>query len=287
MLKSGKHTVTAISRADSKSKLPEGVHVVKVDYSDHKALVDALRGQDALVITMGVSAPSDQEVKLVEAAAAAGVPFILPNEWGLDSANVSLTQDIMFHEQKQAVKRRVEELGKSSWISVVTGFWYEWSLGFKDAYGFDFANRTLTLFDEGETKINTVTWPQVGRIVASLLSLERARLEQFKNKYVYATSFTVSQRDMFDSVMRVTGTTAKDWTVTKQPARERFEEGRKAVSGGDQMGFIKLLYTRPFLGDDGNFGKTKGLQNDMLALPKEDIDDFTKIGIERQKSGGW
>jgi len=52
-------------------------------------------------------------------------------------------------------------LGKSSYIALSTGFWYEWSLAIPAAYGLDFANRSMTFFDEGETKILTSTWPQV------------------------------------------------------------------------------------------------------------------------------
>lgn len=49
LLKTGKHTVTAITRHDSQSTLPEGVDVKKVDYSKHETIVEALKGQDALV----------------------------------------------------------------------------------------------------------------------------------------------------------------------------------------------------------------------------------------------
>lgn len=60
-----------------------------------------------------------------------------------------------------ANREAVTDLGKSSYIAVSTGFWYEWSLANPAAYGIDFANRTATLFDDGETKISTSTWPQV------------------------------------------------------------------------------------------------------------------------------
>jgi hypothetical protein len=62
------------------------------------------------------------------------------------------------------IRKAISDLGKSSYISVVTGFWYEWSLGISSAYGFDFANRKVTFFDDGETKICTSTWPQVSSI---------------------------------------------------------------------------------------------------------------------------
>jgi hypothetical protein len=38
------------------------------------------------------------------------------------------------------------------------------------AFGIDFANRTATFFDEGETKISTSTWPQVCLQTFNLLS---------------------------------------------------------------------------------------------------------------------
>ena len=53
------------------------------------------------------------------------------------------------------------DLGKSSYIAVSTGFWYEWGLAMPAAFGIDFANRAVTFFDEGEAKISTSTLLQV------------------------------------------------------------------------------------------------------------------------------
>lgn len=75
LLATGKHNVTAITRADSKSKLPDGVKVVTVDYEDPKTLVEALKGQDALVITLSVFAHKEQD-KLIQAAGEAGVHWL-------------------------------------------------------------------------------------------------------------------------------------------------------------------------------------------------------------------
>ena len=60
-----------------------------------------------------------------------------------------------------ATRKAIADLGKSSYISVVTGFWYDWMLGIPAGLGIDFINRTATLFDEGETKISVSTRPQV------------------------------------------------------------------------------------------------------------------------------
>ena len=77
LLKTGKHTITAITRVDSQSKLPEGVISKKVDYNKPRTLVEALRGQDALVITISGHGPiQETEEKLVRAAGEAGVPWM-------------------------------------------------------------------------------------------------------------------------------------------------------------------------------------------------------------------
>lgn len=71
--KTGKHTITAVSRVDSQRKFPEGVICKKVDYNKPETLVEALRGQHALVITLSGHAPKETETQLINAAGEAGV----------------------------------------------------------------------------------------------------------------------------------------------------------------------------------------------------------------------
>ncbi|KAK5033159.1 hypothetical protein LTR13_007124 [Exophiala sideris] len=283
LLKTGKHTVTAITRLDSQSPLPDGVTTRKVDYEKPETLVEALRGQDALVITLsGRSQIQQIEEKLVRAAAEAGVPWIHA------SATVFLT-----FVPAVATRNLIEELGKSSYIAVVTGFWYEWSLALPHGFGIDLVNHNATFYDEGETKISTTTWPQIGRAVGALLSLPvkaedtdgEACLEHLRNKVVYINSFTVSQKDMLDSARRVTGTTESDWTITKEPSRERYASGVQEWKDGKYIGLAKILYTRIFYPDGCGDFEHKGTLNSMLALPQEDIDEATNVALERAKIG--
>lgn len=82
LLKTGKHKVTAITREDSKTKLPEGLHgVKKVNYDDKTSLTNALKGQQALILTITATSPQAQ-AKFLEAAKEAGVKLLVPNEWG-------------------------------------------------------------------------------------------------------------------------------------------------------------------------------------------------------------
>ncbi|KAI1139882.1 NAD(P)-binding protein [Hypoxylon sp. FL0543] len=296
LLRLGKHEVTAITRKDSSaaSSIPAGVKIAKVDYDDESTLVDALQGQEVLIITMHTRAPPDTQLKLVRAAAAANVPYVLPNEWGVDMADEGLAKDILLGDVEIPVRKLIEELGKSSWIGVVTGFWYSYSLGFgKETFGMEWKTRTWTWIDDGETKMNTITWPQTGRAVGALLSLPiepekegGPSLSSYKNKFIYVSSFCVSQKDMFASVLRVTGTKESDWKFEQEESTKRFEEGRKKVFGGDMSAFPQLLYNRLWFKDgSANFEARHGLANDILGLPKEDLDEATRLAIDRAEKG--
>jgi len=296
LLDSGRFNITALTRPESTSELPSSIKVAKASNDDHDALVSALRGQDVLLITLSVTAPADTEAKLIRAAAEAGVPWVMPNHWGCDISLEDVVKDVPGFGKVAQAHKDIAAAGVSSFLSLATGFWYEWSLAIPPSFGFDFPSKTATFFDDGETPISTSTWPQVGRAVTALLSLpikpedgntERC-LEHFKNQIVYVNSFTISQRDMFDSVLRVTGDKSEDWTINKEPARERYTSATKALQGGDRMAYVRMMYTRIFFDDGcGNFEARRGVSNEILGLPKEDLDEATARAIERADTDPW
>jgi hypothetical protein len=273
------------------------VKIKKVNYEDQSRLVEALQGQEALIITLNVFTPSDTQTKLIEAAATANVPWILPNEFGRDNVNSEMGKDDLLGAAKAKYREHIEALGKSSWIAITCGFWYEFSLaGGTWRYGFDFKERTVQQFDDGKTKINTSTWPQLGSAVAALVSLKIAPegeddqsvtlMTHFKNKPAYISSFTISQSDMLESVLRVTGTEMKDWKLTRVSAKEYFKEGMEEIKKGSRIGFGKALYSRSFFPESsGNFGAKRGLHNEVLGLPVENLDEFTRIAVQMAEKG--
>lgn len=294
LLKSGRHNITAISRVDSQSKLPNGIKFKHIDYDKHDTIVEAFRGQDVLIITLSIARPKDTAYKLIRAALEAGVPWILPNDWAPDTADEDLVKDVPAFQEAPEIRKIIKEDSCSSYISVLTGFWYEWSLAIPAAFGIDLVKHEATLFDEGETKISISTWPQVGRAVAALLSLpikaERSRkgLEDYRDQIVYVSSFTVSQKQMLESAFRVTGTKASDWNITEECAQKRHEDGKEALYKGDQTGFMRLMHSRVFYDDgNGDFESRRGTLNGVLGLPKEDLDKATEAALERAKTTRW
>ncbi|EPS25345.1 hypothetical protein PDE_00278 [Penicillium oxalicum 114-2] len=288
LLQTGQHTITALTRQGSSNKLPEGIRVAQVDYDDEATLVAALRGQQFLIITLSPTAPQGTHSKLVQAAAKAGIPYIMPNGYGGDLEKVKLGQESMLGPVAKAYRDEIESLGMQ-WITVCCGFWYDYSLaGTELRFGFDFHQKTLTLYDDGNTKNSVSTLAQVGRAVAKLLSLkevpddehdESLTLSRWLKKGLYVTSFTISQREMFESVKRVTKTTDEDWKVTYESTKKRYEDGLALFKTGNRLGFGKLLYARGFFPEDPSSFPDKS-QNQLLGLPDEDLDEATRAAID-------
>ncbi|KAF5568179.1 isoflavone reductase family [Fusarium phyllophilum] len=287
LLQTGKHTITALTRQGSTNNLPNGIIVAPIDYTDESTLIAALKNQQFLVITMAPNAPKDTHSKLVQAAAKAGVPYIMPNGYAGDIEQVKLGEDTLLGPVAKANRDEIERLGMK-WITVCCGFWFDYSLAGGDSrFGFDFDKNTLTFYDDGNVKNSTSTLAQVGRAVAKVLSLKELPDDEnddslavlsFLNRAVYLNSFVVSQRDLFESVKRVTGTSGADWTVTHESSKKRYVEGMAQVKRGDMSGFSKLLYARAFFPEDPSDLSAKA-QNELLDLPEEELDEATKDGI--------
>ncbi len=266
---------------------------VEVSYDDEASLISALKGQQFLAIALGVSAAPDLHAKIVAAAGKAGVPFVMPNVYGYPIAEPKPEDDF----SKGFIQRikDIEDNGFSSAITLACGFWYEWSLATGERwFGFTIAERKVTFFDDGKRTIAVSTWDQCGRALAALLSLPESRpggasssspsLADFKNKTVLINSFRVSQRDMLDSLHRVLGTTDADWEITYEASAKRVQDGTAEMQKGDMRGFAKSLYGAVFVPDNVTSDYV-GTDNEVLKLPKEDLDEATKRTVEMVQNG--
>ncbi|KAK1657874.1 hypothetical protein BDP55DRAFT_595230 [Colletotrichum godetiae] len=296
LLKGGRHTVTAITRHDSNSKLPDGVIAAKINYDDESSIVKALTGQQYLIITMKSTVGQETQNKLVQAAAKAGVPYVMPNAWGPDPKNDEMMKDALLGSSFQGAVKEIERLGVSEWIIMSCGFWYEFSVaGSPNRYGFDIRNKSLTLFDEGDVKINTSTWSQCGRGLAAFLNLKwlpddkddkSPNIQNWANDVFYVSSFLVSQRDMFESMKRATGTADEDWDIKRESSKKRWEAGYEALRSGDRNGFSRMMYSRIFFSPtDGDVEHKHGLANVALNLPVESLDEATAKAVNMCISG--
>ncbi|KAJ5762461.1 uncharacterized protein N7511_005843 [Penicillium nucicola] len=288
----GKHTVTALSRPESKGKVPDGVNSVEVNYDDEASIMEALRGQQFLAITLAVRAPNDLHARIVAAAGKAGVPYIMPNVFGYPMERKDVKDEDSY---SQLILNRIRDIEKTNFsitVNMSCGFWYEWSLALGNQwFGFTIKDRKVTFFDDGKRTITVSTWDQCGRAFAALLSLPESEgltsVASFKTKDILINSFRVSQRDMLDSLHRVLGTTDADWDIEYEPTAKRIQDGTEEMKNGIFTGFAKMLYGGVFLDSNqfSDYAATMPLENESLGLPTEDLDEATRRAVDMVESG--
>lgn len=216
----------------------------------------------------------------------------MPNFYGYDIANEKLCSESPLGGTKDPVLPAIERAGVA-WTALVCNLWYEYSLVMGPIwFGFDFAAKKLTLYGDGETKVNVTTWEQCARAVAAFVSLKilpedendtSPTVSAWKNKPLYVSSFLVSQKDMFASWKRVTGDKDEDWTIENQPYQERYMQGMEQMKSATdpraaRMGAALASFVRCFFPNGGgDYETSPGLDNEKLGLPKEDLDERTKV----------
>ena len=124
LLKSGKHNVSVITRPSSTSSYPPEVRVKHGEYDDATFMDSALRGQEVLVILLGFPGLPYQDA-IIEAAARAGVLYVLPAEYGIDSSNENIEHAGTVIQAKRKTQKKIEGLGMKC-IAVITGPWIDY-----------------------------------------------------------------------------------------------------------------------------------------------------------------
>lgn len=266
----GVHTLAVLSRAASSATFPSDVIVKRGDYSDESFLVSAFRGQDVVVLQLSMDSYLSDQAPLIRAAAKAGVKWLLPTEFGSDPAPSKLLQANPMVKDKKKVRDLIEELGMN-WIVVVTNPWFDMALA-QGFWGMDIGKRSAKLFDGGEAKFVTTTVGTVAKTTAGLLSLPQSDFEAFRNRPVYLKSFHISQRDIFDSILRATGTEEKDWDLEVLDAAAvvaGFEEKREQGDEYSKILAFMVAHMREGWGGDYN---DKVTDTSKLGVSEEDFD---------------
>ncbi|KAK1967330.1 NAD(P)-binding protein [Colletotrichum sublineola] len=272
------HTLTAVTRAASSATFPADVIVKAGDYADEEFLVSAFRGQDAVVLQLSFDSFLTGQAPLIRAAAKAGVKWILPTEFGSDPVPSKLLAASPMLGAKKQFRDLAEELGVS-WVAIVSNPWFDWSLA-RGLWGIDIANRSARLFDGGATKFVTTTIGNTARGAAGVLSLPDAELEAFRNRPVYLKSFHVTQREVFDSVLRATGTEEKDWKVEVPDAAAVVAENEEKAKQGDVGGMMVAFYVNHMREGWGGDYNAKVGDLSKLGIAEEDLDEVVKKVVQ-------
>lgn len=149
----------------------------------------------------------------------------------------------------------------------------------RNLFGFDPEKRTATLYDNGDGKFDSINIDSLGHIVSSILT----RPDDFKNRHVYVSGFTISQNDILEALLKATKTTRDEWTITHRTTDDLRKEGMEKLGKGDFSGALDLIFATVFkagLGSD--FSTTRKLDNEAVGLKPADVVESTKGVLERK-----
>jgi hypothetical protein len=120
--------VTALSRESSTATFPASVAVKKVNYDSLDSLKEALTGIDAVVSAIATPAIGSQ-IKLIDAANAAGVKRFIPSEYGIHTRNLGGAKigQILAGKIKTVdyLQEKAKENSNFTWTGIATGFFFD------------------------------------------------------------------------------------------------------------------------------------------------------------------
>lgn len=134
--------------------------------------------------------------------------------------------------------------------------------------GWDIPARRATVYESGNQPYEATNVRQIGRAVASILK----NPEETKNKYIYVNSFTLTQNQVLGALENAIGTKLQ---VTRTTTKEILQAGyRNIESGNPGLGFAQTVTSAIYgYGGMNNFSANRDLANEILALPKESLED--------------
>ncbi|RYC65193.1 hypothetical protein CHU98_g1024 [Xylaria longipes] len=265
--------VTVLTRQHASHSLPSSAKVAEVDYKSLESLTNAMRGQDAVVSTVGSATLADH-LLLVEAAAKAGVKRFLPSEFGSNTVHPKASQ-LPSYRDKIAVQAALKKEAQTSGMTytlVLNGPFLDW--GVRVGFLADVKGRSITLWDGGDRVFSTTTLPTIGRAVVGVLK----HPEETKNRAVYIQDTALSSKQLLEISKRATG--SDDWKVNiaslDDHVNKGWEELRKPQP--DPAKFVMNLISAAIYGE-GYGAKFEKLDNELLGIKEmneEDIEDLIR-----------
>lgn len=272
LLKPNTYKITILQRASSKSAYPSPINVVRIpDAFPTSDLINALRGQDVLIVAFASDAPF--QINLANAAAAAGVKRFIPADFGsCDSSSPRALELLPIYVTKQAVRQHLQKLTeRMSWTSLICGHFFDYGLKC-GLLQFDILNRRVKFFDSGEHRWSTSTLEDIGVAVVGILEKE----EETRNRMLYMQSFSVSQKEVLGALERVGG---GEWMVEEVDSGDfiRTERAKLEKGPGDEGAIEELVSVLGIV--DADWRGKKDFANELLGIGRRDLDEEVRKAI--------
>lgn len=248
------------------------IYTINDDYPDTQ-LIEAFTGQDALVSALP-GPKSSIHLRMIDAAIKAGIKRFIPSEFGNNTC-VAASESVPLYTDKAKVVAYLKSMESTglTWTAIHTGQFLDWGLE-SGWFDFDLEKKEAVIYDSGNKAWSTSTLKTASEAVVKVL----LKPEETKNRPVFVSSFTLSQRQLLKVLEEVTGSEWKIETISEKEALRKAEEL-------DEEGALKLkiwlLLCSDRMDRGANFEKDGVLNNELLGLPVEELREVVKRIVKR------
>lgn len=272
LVASKKFNIKILRRLGSTSAVPDGIPSQDVDFESHDSLVDALKGQDAVVSTVGPSGIASQK-NIIDAAVAAGVQRFIPSDFGSNLDHPSATSNPVF-APKLAILAHLAEQAKTSsltWTSVANNAFLDW--GIEKDFILSLSDSKPHIIDGGDFEFTTTTITNAAEAVVQIL----LKPEETKNRAIYLEDYRISQNQLLALAQKVAPN--RPWEVTQVKSEDLIKVAEERLAKG-LLGFetfVPFIFRAAFTKEGG--GDFNVTDNALLGLKRATEDDI--IGFLR------
>ncbi len=260
-----------LTRASSKASFPSSVKAIPVDYGSLDSLTAALKGQDAVVSTVGTEGFQGQPL-IIDAAIAAGVKRFIPSEFGSDTDNPK-TAALPVFDYKIATRKHLEAKiaagADITYTYVINGPFLDW--GIDVGFLLNWRDEKIKLFDGGERYFSSTTLANAGQAVVGVLSHE----EETRNKSVFVQDITVSQKKLLEIAKKADP--QKKWETVDVSLADVEKDSNEKLARGEVT--MEVMYSYIFLAicGEGYGALMEKTDNELLGVEEKTDADVEAI----------
>lgn len=269
---SGRFNIRVLRRPSSSASFPPGVEVIDVSLQSMDPVTEALRGQDALISTLGTSQVGEQQ-HLIEACLKAGIQRFIPAEFGADLENPKV-QATPIYEPHCKIRNAIIEASKTSSLTytfVHNGVFLDW--GIEHGFVFGISEYKPVIIDGGDLVCSTTTMASIADAVVGILD----HPSETKNRAVYIEDLKLSQNKFYELAQKIAP--SKTWDFKHVSLDDMTAEADQKVAQGDTSELAMVPYLFRAVLDPEFGGAFARLDNELLGLKGKtegDIMDLLK-----------
>lgn len=232
-----------------------------VDYESLDSLTNALQGHEAVVSTISGAAGASQ-LRLVEAAAKAGVRRFIPSEFGSDTLNEKSRALPVFKDKVTVIEALQKEAANGSGLTytlIFTGPFLDWGI----TLGFivNIKEKQIDLYDGGDRLFSATTLASIGKAVVGVLK----HPEETKNRAVRVHDTTTTLKKLLTQAKEATG--AEGWTENVVYTKDLLETAWAELKKDEPDRHLFIFnFIKTSVWGEGYGGHFEKVDNELLGI---------------------